>query len=314
MSGVSLGIRGSVVALVTPMFPDGAIDWLTYRELINWHIEEGTDALVIMGSTGESPTIPPTDHVELIRVAVDHAAGRIPVIGGTGANSTSEAIDLTHAARDVGVSACLSVVPYYNKPTQAGMYQHFRAVAESCEVPIILYDVPSRTNSRMSVETILALADVDGINGLKDATADLGRANELFHKLPSEFSVFSGDDATAAALILMGAQGNISVTANILPRLMRDLCAAALRGDIGIVREMSRRLASINQALFIESNPIPVKWAMSRMGMIHDGLRLPLTQLSPEHVKPVESAMQDAGIWLSRNGDNFNLGVPPYKK
>lgn len=225
------------------------------------------------------------------------------MIGGTGANSTSEAIDLSLAAQDVGVTACLSVVPYYNKPTQKGLYQHFRAVAESCEVPIILYDVPSRTIARMSVETILSLAEIDGIVGLKDATGDVARANELFRRLPPEFSVYSADDATAAALILMGAQGNISVTANILPSVMRALCAAAIAGDVTIVRQLSRRLAAINQALFIESNPIPVKWAMVRMGLIRDGIRLPLTSLSPEYVETVASAMQEASIRLSDNSD-----------
>ena len=299
MATKSLNIRGSLVALVTPMFPDGSIDWSTYDELIEWHIKQGTAALVIMGSTGETPTISPADHIQLIRVAVQRAAGRIPVIGGTGANSTSEAIELTSAAQEAGVVACLSVVPYYNKPTQEGLTRHFRAVAESCDVPIILYDVPSRTITRMSVDTIVSLADVPNIVGLKDATGDMARANELFTRLPSEFSVFSGDDGSAAALILLGAQGNISVTANILPAVMHDLCQAALVGDVATVRILSRRLASLNQALFIESNPIPVKWAMVKMGLIREGIRLPLTPLSASFAKTLESAMLDAGIELS---------------
>lgn len=302
MAGKDLNIRGSLVALVTPMFPDGAIDWAAYRELIDWHIAARTSALVIMGSTGETPTIAPADHIALIRVAVAHAAGRIPIIGGTGANATSEAIELTLAAQDAGVAACLSVVPYYNKPTQAGLYAHFRAIAERAEVPVILYDVPSRTIARMTVETILALAAIDGIVGLKDATGDLARANELFHRLPPEFSVYSGDDATAAALILLGARGNISVTANILPVMMRELCDAALAADVPAVRRLSRRLAAINQALFVESNPIPVKWAMQRMGLIREGIRLPLTPLSPGHAGSVAAAMREAGIVLADAG------------
>lgn len=299
-----LKIRGSLVALVTPMFADGAIDWDTYRQLIDWHASKGTDGLVIMGSTGETPTIPPKDHIELIRLAVEHAAGRIPVIGGTGANSTNEAIELTAAAQEAGVAACLSVVPYYNKPTQEGLYQHFRAVTENCDVPIIVYDVPSRTITRLTVDTIVALAELPRVVGLKDATGDLARANELFARLPRGFSVFSGDDGSAAALILMGGHGNISVTANILPDVMHDLCHAALGGDLGAVRRLSYQLAALNQALFVESNPIPVKWAMSRMGLIREGIRLPLTPLSQSQTKTVEAAMRDAGIELSsRRGD-----------
>lgn len=307
-----LNIRGSMVALITPMFPDGAIDWLTFRELINWHIEAGTDALVIAGSTGETPTLALEDHIELIRVAVDIATDRIPIIGGTGANSTSEAIELTYAARDAGVDACLSVVPYYNRPTQMGIYEHFRAVAECCELPMIVYDVPSRTNARMSVDTIVSLAQLDSVIGLKDATGDIARVIELLHKVPLSFSLYSGDDATAAAFILMGGHGNISVTANILPHLMHELCTLALRGEVALVRLLSQRLASLNQALFIESNPIPIKWAMVRMGMIHEGLRLPLTQLSPEYVKVVESAMIEAGIPLSNNSVGLKSGSRPY--
>lgn len=298
METKNLNIRGSLVALVTPMLSDGAIDWEAYRKLIDWHIQEKTQGLVIMGSTGETPTIPVQDHIELIRAAVRQAAGRIPVIGGTGANSTSEAIELTMAARDAGVAACLSVVPYYNKPTQAGIYHHFRTIAECCGVPLIIYDVPSRTITQMSVDTIISLSRVDGIVGLKDATGDMGRANELFNRLPDGFSVYSGDDPSAAALILMGAKGNISVTANLLPKMMYELCDAALRGDLAEVRTLSRRLASLNRVLFIESNPIPIKWAMHRIGLIPEGLRLPLVPLSAQYHGSVEAAMKEAGIEL----------------
>lgn len=295
-----IDIRGSLVALVTPMLADGSIDWPRYRQLIDWHTEQGTDGLVIMGSTGESSTMAAEDHIELISVAVQQAAGRIPVIGGTGANSTSEAVDLTRAAAQAGVAACLSVVPYYNRPTQQGIFQHFRSIAEQCDVPLILYDVPSRTVARMSVETIVALSRVEGIVGLKDATADIGRICQLIPQLPASFCIYSGDDATAAALILMGARGNISVTANILPGLMHKLCAAALAGDLEGTRLISRQLSGINQALFIEPNPIPVKWAMQRMGLIDGALRLPLTALAPEHHGAVEAAMIAAGVQLSR--------------
>ncbi|WP_454726695.1 MULTISPECIES: 4-hydroxy-tetrahydrodipicolinate synthase [Cupriavidus] len=314
MAGKNLNLPGSLVALVTPMLPDGAIDWPVYRRLIDWHVAQGTSALVIMGSTGETPTIAPTDHIALIRAAVEHAAGRIPVIGGTGANATSEAIELTQAAQEAGVAACLSVVPYYNKPTQHGIRAHFRAVAAHSDVPLILYDVPSRTVARMTVETIVALAGVDGIAGLKDATGDLARANELFRLLPPAFSVYSGDDATAAALILMGARGNISVTANVVPAMMRELCDAALAADVPAVRLLSRRLAPLNQALFVESNPIPVKWAMRRMGLIGAGIRLPLTPLSPEHAGTVAAALREAGLVLpEEDGDekvNGGNGAP----
>lgn len=296
MAANILHIRGSLVALVTPMLADGSIDWKSFRSLIKWHIERGTNGLVIMGSTGEAATISTPDHIELIRVAVEQANGRIPVIGGTGANSTTEAIELSSAARDAGVAACLSVVPYYNKPTQTGIYEHFRTIAETCDIPHIIYDVPSRTVVRMDVDTIVALAQLPNIVGLKDATGDLGRANELFERLPSTFSIYSGDDATAAALILLGAQGNISVTANILPKTMHDLCEAATTGDIPTVRTISRRLASINRMLFVESNPIPIKWAMHRMKLIPPGMRLPLTPLSTRNVEPLLVAMREAGI------------------
>ncbi|CAM5191465.1 4-hydroxy-tetrahydrodipicolinate synthase [Oligella ureolytica] len=296
MTSKNLNISGSLVALVTPMFSDGGIDWDSYRKLIDWHIQEKTAALVVMGSTGEVPTIPVKEHIKLIRVAVEHAAGRIPVIAGTGANSTTEAIELTRAAKELGVAACLSVVPYYNKPTQEGIYQHFKMIAEHCDVPIILYDVPSRTITQMSLETIVALSKIDNIVGLKDATGDMGRANELFDRLPESFSVYSGDDASAAALILLGARGNISVTANLAPALMHQLCDAALKGDVIEVRRLSRKLASINQLLFIESNLLPIKWAMHYLGLIPEGLRLPLVPLARQHHDVIRNAIDEIGL------------------
>lgn len=286
-----IAISGSLVALVTPMLPDGAIDWPAFRGLIDWHIEQGTDGLVIMGSTGETPTIVLDDHLALIEEAVRYAAGRIPVIGGTGANSTAEAVELTRAAWKVGVAACLSVVPYYNKPTQDGIYRHFRSVADSCEAPLILYDVPGRTISRMEVSTVVALSQLDGVVGLKDATADMGRANELLAQLPSSFSLYSGDDASAGALMLLGACGTISVAANILPALMHEFCTAALAQDVQTVRRLGRQLASVHHAMGVETNPIPVKWALARMGRIQEGIRLPLTPLAPEYHDLVDQAL-----------------------
>lgn len=286
-----ISISGSLVALVTPMLPDGAIDWPAFRGLIDWHVEQGTDGLVIMGSTGETPTVALDEHLALIQEAVRHAAGRIPIIGGTGANSTSEAVELTRAAWQAGVTACLSVVPYYNKPTQDGIYRHFRSVADSCEAPIILYDVPGRTISRMEVATILALAQLDGVVGLKDATADMGRANELLAQLPDSFALYSGDDASASALMLLGARGTISVIGNLLPALMHDLCTAAVSGDVAQTRRLSRQLSAVHQAMGVETNPIPVKWALAHMGRIQEGIRLPLTPLAPEYHDYVSQAL-----------------------
>lgn len=282
-----------------------------FRKLIDWHIEQGTDGLVIMGSTGETATIRTDDHIELIRVSVEHAAGRIPIIGGTGANSTSEAIELTRAAQKVGVAVCLSST-YYNKPTQAGIYQHFRAVVEAGDD-----SVTWRRRSKPHDHQHDGGNHSGAVRSRRRRRAE-GRPQETSDaqtnfgiRLPPSFSIYSGDDATAAALILMGAKGNISVTANILPTRMHELCTAALAGDLATVRSLSRRMAAINQALFIESNPIPVKWAMARMGLIPEGMRLPLTPLSAQYVDTVTSAMGDAGIRLHSPGPGFDLIDPP---
>ncbi|WP_251864760.1 4-hydroxy-tetrahydrodipicolinate synthase [Achromobacter sp. Marseille-Q4962] len=291
-----VNFQGSMVALVTPMQPDGSLDYAAYRSLIDWHVQEGTDALVVVGTTGESPTVSMEEHAELIRVAVEHAAGRIPVIAGVGANSTDEAIHLANHAKSVGAQAGLSVVPYYNKPSQEGLYRHFRAIAEAVDLPTILYNVPGRTVADMSNETVLRLAQVPGIIGIKDATGDIARGGLLLREAPASFQVFSGDDPTAAALILLGARGNISVTANVAPRLMRDLCAAALAGDVPKVRELNRRLARLNKALFVEANPIPVKWALAQMGRSALGYRLPLVELGAQHHDTVRGALQEVGL------------------
>jgi len=295
-SAAGVTLQGSMVALVTPMQPDGSVDYAAYRSLIDWHVQEGTDALVVVGTTGESPTVSMDEHAELIRVAVAHAAGRVPVIAGVGANATDEAIHLARHARAVGAQAGLSVVPYYNKPSQEGIYRHFRAVAEAVELPIILYNVPGRTVADMSNATVLRLAQVPGIIGIKDATGDIGRGVLLLREAPPGFDVFSGDDSTAEALMLLGARGNISVTANVVPRLMHELCAAALAGQVAVVRERNARLARLNSALFVEANPIPVKWALAQMGRTALGYRLPLIELGVQHHQTVRGALQEAGL------------------
>ena len=288
--------RGSLVALVTPMHPDGSLDYEAYRALIDWHVAEGSDALVVVGTTGESPTVSMDEHADLIRVAVEHAAGRIPIIAGVGANSTDEAIHLSRHALKVGAQAGLSVVPYYNKPTQEGLYRHFRAVAEAVELPTLLYNVPGRTVADIANETVLRLAEVPNIIGIKDATGDIGRGALLMRELPAGFQVFSGDDPTAAALILLGARGNISVTANVAPRLLHELCAAALAGNVPRVRELNNRLARLNKALFAEANPIPVKWALAQMGRTKLGYRLPLCELGSAHHAAVRQALNETGL------------------
>ncbi|MGN6580450.1 MAG: 4-hydroxy-tetrahydrodipicolinate synthase [Bordetella sp.] len=288
--------QGSMVALVTPMHPDGSLDFDAYRALIDWHVAEGTDALVVVGTSGESPTVSIDEHAELIRIAVEHAAGRIPVIAGVGANSTAEAIHLSRHALKVGAQAGLSVVPYYNKPSQEGMYRHFRAIAEAVELPTLLYNVPGRTVADLSNETVLRLAQVPGIVGIKDATGDIGRVAPLLRDAPASFQVFSGDDATAAALILLGGRGNISVTANVAPRLMHELCAAALAGELIKVRELNARLARLNKVLFVEANPIPVKWALAQMGRTKLGYRLPLCELGAAHHATVRQALSETGL------------------
>ena len=287
---------GSMVALVTPMHPDGSLDLDSYRKLIDWHVDEGTDALVVVGTTGESPTVDMDEHAQLIQIAVEHAAGRIPVIAGVGANSTAEAIHLAEHARRVGAHAGLSVVPYYNKPSQEGIFRHFEAVQAAVDLPTILYNVPGRTVADMSHETALRLAQVPGIIGIKDATGDIARAGLLISQAPAEFQIFSGDDPTAAALILLGGRGNISVTANVAPRDMHDLCVAAAKGDIKTVRALNAKLALLNKLLFVEGNPVPVKWALAQMGKMPGGIRLPLCELSAAHHDRLGSALKQVGL------------------
>jgi 4-hydroxy-tetrahydrodipicolinate synthase len=289
-------IKGSIVAVVTPMHEDGTLDLDAYRRLIDWHIAEGTNAIVSVGTTGESPTVTPEEHGELIRVAVETAKGRVPVIAGTGGNSTSEAIELTEHARKVGADATLQVVPYYNKPTQEGLYRHFRAIVERVDLPMILYNVPGRTVADLGTETTLRLAQVPGIVGLKDATSDMGRAAEVLKKAPPTFALYSGNDDTALALMLLGGHGVISVTANVAPRLMADMCRAALAGDFAAARAINDRLLPVHFKLFVEPNPIPVKWALSRMGRIQNGIRLPLVPLSVANEPVVLGAMKEAGL------------------
>jgi len=288
--------QGSMVALVTPMQPDGTLDIAAYRALIDWHISEGTDALVVVGTTGESPTVSLDENAELIKIAVEHTAGRLPVIAGVGANSTAEAIHLARHARDVGATAGLSVAPYYNKPSQEGLYQHFRAIQEAVDLPTVLYNVPGRTVADIALDTTLRLAQIPGIIGIKDATGDIARGALLLREAPADFQVFSGDDPTAAALILLGARGNISVTANVAPRLVHELCAAALAGDVPRTRELNARLARLNKALFVEANPIPLKWALAQMGRIPLGYRLPLVPLSDTHHATVRAALAEVGL------------------
>jgi len=289
-------LQGSLVAIVTPMQEDGALDLEGFRRLIDWHIEEGTDGIVVVGTTGESPTVDWDEHRLLIKTAVDHVAKRVPVIAGTGANATAEAIELSAYALEAGADCTLSVVPYYNKPTQEGLYRHFKAIAEAVNLPMIVYNVPGRTVADLQTETTLRLAQVPGIVGIKDATANIERGSELIRRKPRDFRVFSGDDATGLALMLHGGHGVISVTANVAPRLMHELCAAALAGDVAKAREVNNRLLPLHRNLFLEANPIPVKWAVQQMGLIKGGIRLPLTPLSASCHEAVREAMRHAGI------------------
>jgi 4-hydroxy-tetrahydrodipicolinate synthase len=289
-------IKGSIVAIVTPMFEDGSLDRDSLRKLLDWHIAEGTDAVVIVGTTGESATVSPDEHCELVKLAVDHVAKRIPVIAGTGGNSTVEAIALTRHAKEVGADASLQVVPYYNRPTQEGMYRHFRAIAEAVDLPIILYNVPGRTVADMSNETIARLAPIDNIVGVKDATGNLARGIELLRMVDKSFGVYSGDDATAMALMFCGGAGNISVTANVAPRAMHELCVAAMAGDIARAIEINNRVLDLHGKLFIEPNPVPVKWALAEMGKMPAGLRLPLAPLSAQYHDTVRAALVAAGV------------------
>ena len=289
-------IQGSLVAIVTPMHPDGSLDFDGLRKLIDWHVAEGTDGIVIVGTTGESPTVSVEEHCELVRVTVEHTAGRIPVIAGTGGNSTTEAIELTQYAKDVGADASLQVVPYYNRPTQEGMYRHFKTIAEAVDLPVILYNVPGRTVADMSNETVARLAKVSGIVGIKDATGNVGRGTDLLRQVPSSFAVYSGDDASAMALMFCGAKGNISVTANVAPRDMHELCVAAIEGDVGKAVQINNRLIPLHNKLFVEPNPVPVKWALAEMGRIPSGIRLPLAPLAAEYHETVKSALREAGV------------------
>ena len=275
-------ITGSLVAIVTPMHEDGSLDLPCMRKLVDFHVQEGTDAIVVVGTSGESPTVDFEEHHELIRVVVEQAAGRIPVIAGTGANSTSEAIELTEYARKIGACAALSVVPYYNKPTQEGLYRHFKAIAEAVDLPVILYNVPGRTVADLSNDTTLRLAQIPNVIGIKDATGNIERAAELINRVPEGFAVYSGDDGSSCALMLMGGQGDISVVANVAPRLVHDMCEAAISGDVRKARELNFRMSGLSRQLFCEANPIPVKWACQQAGLIEGGIRLPLTPLSPE--------------------------------
>jgi 4-hydroxy-tetrahydrodipicolinate synthase len=289
-------IQGSIVAIVSPMREDGTLDYDAYRRLIDWHVAEGTSAIVAVGTTGESPTVDVEEHGELIRVAVEAVKGRIPVIAGTGGNSTSEAIELTRHAKAVGAAATLQVVPYYNKPTQEGLYRHFRKIAETVDLPMIVYNVPGRTVADLANDTTVRLAEVPGIVGLKDATGDLARAADLLRRLPSRFAVYSGNDDSALALILLGGHGVISVTANVAPRLMSEMCRAALAGDLARARQVNNQLLPLHTKLFIEPNPIAVKWALARMGRIPGGIRLPLVPLSTPAESVVLGAMKEAGL------------------
>jgi 4-hydroxy-tetrahydrodipicolinate synthase len=293
-------LTGSIVAIATPMRDGGDLDLPALGKLIDFHVANDTAGIVVVGTTGESPTVDFDEHCLLIKTAVEQARGRIPVIAGTGANSTAEAIELTLYAKKAGAASCLSVVPYYNKPTQEGLYRHFRTIAEKAGLPMILYNVPGRTVADLANETALRLAAIPGIVGIKDATADLGRGSELVRALVAmgrrDFAVYSGDDITALPLMLMGGHGVISVTANVAPKLMSRMCAAALEGDLAGARACNDRLLPLHRHLFVEANPIPVKWALSEMGMLTNALRLPLVPLSPSCHETVRGAMRDAGV------------------
>lgn len=289
-------ISGSIVALVTPMDAQGNLDWDSLTRLVDFHLQEGTNAIVAVGTTGESATLDVSEHVAVIRHMVKQVAGRIPVIAGTGANSTREAIELTASAKAAGADACLLVTPYYNKPTQEGLYLHHKAIAEAVAIPQILYNVPGRTACDMLPDTIARLSTVANIIGVKEATGDLARGREVLDKVSGDFLVYSGDDATAVELILMGGKGNISVTANVAPRAMSELCALAMRGEAEAARAINQRLMPLHQKLFCEANPIPVKFALHEMGLIPEGIRLPLTWLSQDCQEPLRQAMRQAGV------------------
>jgi 4-hydroxy-tetrahydrodipicolinate synthase len=289
-------ITGSIVALATPLHEDGSVDYPALRKLVDWHIAEGTDCIGVVGTTGESPTVNVEEHCEIIRVSVEQAKGRVPVMAGCGANSTSEAIELARFAQKVGADCQLQVVPYYNKPTQEGQYRHFKAIAEAVELPMVLYNVPGRTVADMLHATVLRLAQVPGIVGIKEATGNIERAQWLIKDVPAGFAVYSGDDPTAVALMLCGGHGNISVTANVAPRLMHELCVAAIAGDSRAAMKIQLGLLPLHKHLFVEANPIPVKWAMARMGLCGGNLRLPMTPLETANEATVENALRVCGL------------------
>jgi len=290
-------ITGSIVALATPLHEDGSVDYATLRKLVDWHIAEGTDCIGVVGTTGESPTVNVEEHCEIIRVSVEQANKRVPIMAGCGANSTAEAIELARFAKQVGADCQLQVVPYYNKPTQQGQYLHFRAIAEAVgDLPIVLYNVPGRSVADMAHATVMRLTEVPGIVGIKEATGHIERAQWLIREVPKGFAVYSGDDPTAVALMLCGGQGNISVTANIAPRLMHELCVAALAGDARRAMELQFKLMPLHKNLFIEANPIPVKWAMAKMGLCGPTLRLPMTPLESNNEAAVENALRVCGL------------------
>ena len=289
-------LKGSLVAIVTPMRGDGALDLDAFGKLIDWHIAEGTDGIVVVGTTGESPTVDFEEHRMLIDVAIKHSAGRIPIIAGTGANSTKEAIELATHAKKAGADMSLTVVPYYNKPSQEGLYRHFRAIAEAVDLPHILYNVPARTVADMQNDTVLRLAEIPNIVGIKDATANMERGSDLIRRRPRGFRVYSGDDATGLPLMLLGGDGVISVTANVAPRLMKQLCKAALDGNAAAARAVNDKLLALHRELFCEANPIPVKWAVQQLGLIGTGIRLPLTPLAEAFHNDVRAAMREAAV------------------
>lgn len=289
-------IVGSIVALVTPMHEDGSVDYPALRRLIDWHIAEGTNCIGVVGTTGESPTVSMAENCEIIRVAVEHAAGRVPVMAGTGANSTAEAIELAHYAKQVGADCHLSVVPYYNRPSQEGIFQHFKAIAEAVDLPLVLYNVPGRTVADMLPETALRLAQLPRVVGVKEATGNIERACHLIKHAPKGFAVYSGDDGTAVALMLLGGQGNVSVTANVAPRLMHELCMAAIQGDVGKARSLHLRLLPLHKQLFCEPSPAPAKWAMSQLGLCSTRVRLPLTPLTAAGQTLVGQALRESGL------------------
>ena len=289
-------IQGSIVAIVTPMFEDGGVDWKSLEKLVEWHIQQGTHSIVAVGTTGEASTLSMEEHIKVIQEVIRVANKRIPIIAGTGANSTREAIELTQAAKDVGADAALLVTPYYNKPTQEGLYQHYKAIAEAVEIPQILYNVPGRTGVDMQNETVIRLADVKNIVGIKDATGDIPRGKALIDGLNGKIAVYSGDDATAWELILLGAKGNISVTANVAPKQMSEVCEAALAGEQAKAQDLNQQIANLHNILFCESNPIPVKWALHEMGYMGTGIRLPLTPLAEQYREPLRNGLKVAGI------------------